>query len=128
MWTLSLFFSMILTATIRGPLLRFLYTEITQQVVAVASNKLWQGRSSRTRYVAGPEGQPNIGCWTRGPAKVCRPWNVAAVKGILTQVKNRLDNLGEYRYIFLLGKHEYCAVYRMSIIFSKPKGHDYIFV
>ena len=78
--------------------------------------------------MAGPEGQPNIGCWPRGPAKVCRPWNVAAVKGILTQVKNRLDNLGEYRYIFLLGKHEYCAVYRMSIIFSKPKGHDYIFV
>ena len=84
--------------------------------------------SSCRRSEAGPEGQPNIGCWPRGPAKVCRPWNVATVKGILTLVKNRLDNLGEYRYIFLLGKHEYCAVYRMSIIFSKPKGHDYIFV
>ena len=34
-------------------MLRFLYTEITQQAVAVASNKLWQGRSSRTRVEAG---------------------------------------------------------------------------
>ena len=33
-------------------------------------------------YVAGPEGQPNIGCWPRGPAKVCRPRNVAAVNCI----------------------------------------------
>ena len=31
-------------------------------------------------YVAGPEGQPNIGCWPRGPEKVCRPRNEAVVK------------------------------------------------
>ena len=36
----------------------------------------------RTGSVAGPEIQPNIGCWPRGPAKVCRPKNEAAVNQI----------------------------------------------
>ena len=48
--------------------------------MAVASNKLWQGRSSHnTRSVASPEGQSNIDCWPRGPAKVCRPRNEVTV-------------------------------------------------
>ena len=49
--------------------------------MAVASNKLWAA-SSRTRSVAGPKGEPIIGYWPRGPAKVSRPRNVAAVNWI----------------------------------------------
>ena len=50
-------------------------------VVAIGHNKLWVA-SGCTGSVVGPEGQPNISFWPRGPAKVCRPRNVAAVNRI----------------------------------------------
>ena len=68
-----------LTTTTPGPLLRVLLTEIIQQVVAVANNISWVA-SGRTRSETGPEGQPNIDCWPRGPAKVFRPQKEAVVK------------------------------------------------
>ena len=49
--------------------------------MAVGHDKSWMA-SGRTGSVAGPEGQQNIDCWPKGPAKVYKPRNVAAVKQI----------------------------------------------
>ena len=68
-----------LTTSIPGPLLCILCTEITQLVVVACHNKLCAASGS-TRSEAGSEGQPNIDCWPRGPAKACRPRNEAYLK------------------------------------------------
>ena len=45
--------------------------------MALGYNKLWPA-SGHIKSVAGTESQPNIDCWPRGPAKVCRPRNEVA--------------------------------------------------
>ena len=55
----------------------------TRSVAPFSNNKSWTA-PGRTRSVAGLEGQQNIGCRPRGPAKVCRPRNVAAVNRLCT--------------------------------------------
>ena len=41
-----------------------------------------------------PAGQPNIDCWPKGPAKVCRPRNEAAVKRLII-MKIELGSFGD---------------------------------
>ena len=45
-------------------------TNIYQPIWVNLISKDWE-ELIFNEYVAGPEGQPNIGCWPRGPAKVC---------------------------------------------------------
>ena len=113
---------LLLTATTPSPLHRFLYTEKTQQVVAIVSNKLWAA-SGRTWSEAGPEGQLNLDCWPRGPAKVCRPWNVAAVKRILTQVTTGLTiSVYPVNCGFIRGLETFAGPLGQQLIFGWPSG------
>ena len=67
-----------LTATIPAPLPSFLCTEIAQQVVAIASNKLCPA-SGHTRSVASLQARQIL----KGPANVCRPRNGSGYKSLL---------------------------------------------
>ena len=45
-------------------------TNIYQSIWINLISKDWE-ELTFNEYVAGPESQPNIGCWPLGPAKVC---------------------------------------------------------